>query len=179
MIQHPILILLVLVGIEAAVLSASGHPRTRHYFRFLPAVFWIYFLPMLISSAGLIDAKSPLYGLVTTYGLPASLFLLLLGVDLKAIAQLGRTAVLMFLFGSLGIMLGTTLSFAIFRPFVGDVFWMGFGALSASWTGGSANMVAVKDPSRFEGAGYKIVRQVSPKLLRHKDPALHHPTDGL
>ena len=145
MIQHPILILLVLVGIEAAVLSASGHPRTRHYFRFLPAVFWIYFLPMLISSAGLIDAKSPLYGLVTTYGLPASLFLLLLGVDLKAIAQLGRTAVLMFLFGSLGIMLGTTLSFVIFRPFVGDVFWMGFGALSASWTGGSANMLAVKE----------------------------------
>ena len=41
------------------------------------------------------------------------------------------------------------------------------------------NMVAVKDPSRFDGAGYKIVRQVSPKLLRHKDPALHHPTDGL
>lgn len=100
---------------------------------------------MLISSAGWIDNKSPLYGLVTTYGLPASLFLILLGVDLKSIARLGRTAVLMFLAGSFGIMLGATLSFAIFRPFVGDIFWMGFGALSASWTGGSANMVAVKE----------------------------------
>jgi len=145
LIQHPFLLFLILLAIETAVLSAAGHPRTKKYFGFLPAVFWIYFLPMLISSAGLIDAKSPLYSLVTTYGLPASLFLLLLGVDLKSIAQLGRTAVLMFLFGSLGIMLGTTLSFAIFRPFVGDVFWMGFGALSASWTGGSANMVAVKE----------------------------------
>lgn len=41
------------------------------------------------------------------------------------------------------------------------------------------NMVAVKDPKRFEGPGYRIVRDVSPKYLRHKDPALHHPVGGL
>lgn len=145
MINDPFLIFLILLSIEIAVLSAAGHPRTKKYFGFLPAVFWIYFLPMCVSSLGLIDAKSPLYGLVTTYGLPASLFLLLLGVDLKAIARLGRTAVLMFLAGSFGIMLGTTLSFALFKGVVGAQFWSGFAALSGSWTGGSANMVAVKE----------------------------------
>lgn len=145
MIRHPFLIFLILLAIETAVLSAAAHPRTRKYFGFLPAVFWIYFLPMSVSSSGLIDAKSPLYSLVTTYGLPASLFLLLLGVDLKAIARLGRTAVLLFLAGSFGIMLGTTLSFALFKGVVGAEFWSGFGALSGSWTGGSANMVAVKE----------------------------------
>ena len=145
MINHPFLIFLILLAIEATVLSAAAHPRTKRYFGFLPAVFWIYFLPMCFSSIGLLDAKSPLYGLVTTYGLPASLFLLLLGVDLKAIARLGRTAVLMFLAGSFGIILGTTLSFALFRSVVGAEFWGGFGALSGSWTGGSANMVAVKE----------------------------------
>lgn len=41
------------------------------------------------------------------------------------------------------------------------------------------NMVAVKDPSLFSGPGYRLVEGVSPKLLRHKDPALHHPTGGL
>jgi FkbM family methyltransferase len=41
------------------------------------------------------------------------------------------------------------------------------------------NMVAVKDAARFARAPYKICSNVSPKLLRHKDPALHHPTDGL
>lgn len=41
------------------------------------------------------------------------------------------------------------------------------------------NMVAVKDAGRFGSAPYKICHNVSPKLLRHKDPALHHPTDGL
>jgi FkbM family methyltransferase len=41
------------------------------------------------------------------------------------------------------------------------------------------NMVAVKDASVFEGEGYAIVRGVSPKYLRHKDPKLHHPLGGL
>jgi FkbM family methyltransferase len=41
------------------------------------------------------------------------------------------------------------------------------------------NMVAVKDSSIFEGVEYRIVRDVSPKFLRHKDPTLHHPVGGL
>ncbi|HEY8574132.1 FkbM family methyltransferase [Phenylobacterium sp.] len=41
------------------------------------------------------------------------------------------------------------------------------------------NMVAVKDPKVFESDGYRIVRDVSPKYLRHKDPKLHHPVGGL
>jgi hypothetical protein len=41
------------------------------------------------------------------------------------------------------------------------------------------NMVAVKDPAVFNSLAYSIVRDVSPKLLRHKDPKLHHPVGGL
>lgn len=41
------------------------------------------------------------------------------------------------------------------------------------------NMVAVKDTSIFDSTRYKICKNVSPKLLRHKDPALHHPVGGL
>jgi FkbM family methyltransferase len=41
------------------------------------------------------------------------------------------------------------------------------------------NMLAVQDPSRVQGAGFHIVENVSPKLLAHKDPVLHHPVGGL
>lgn len=41
------------------------------------------------------------------------------------------------------------------------------------------NMVAVKDPTLFDGPDYELVRNVSPKYLRHKDPLLHHPVGGL
>lgn len=41
------------------------------------------------------------------------------------------------------------------------------------------NVVAVPDPDAFSGDGFAIVPGVSPKLLLHRDPALHHPTGGL
>lgn len=40
------------------------------------------------------------------------------------------------------------------------------------------NMLAVHDAARVGGAGFRIVPGVSPKLLPHKDPALHHPVGG-
>ena len=145
MIRHPLLIIFLLVAIEVLVLSLSRNGRTRHWFAFLPAVFWIYFLPMLASTAGLIDAKAPVLSSITAYLLPASLLLLLVVVDLRAIVRLGGMALAMFFIGSAGIMAGTVISFVLFKNAVGPEFWAGFGALSASWTGGSANMIAVKE----------------------------------
>jgi FkbM family methyltransferase len=41
------------------------------------------------------------------------------------------------------------------------------------------NMLAVTDLAQVSGSLFKHVSGVSPKLLRHKAPALHHPLDGL
>ena len=108
-------------------------------------MFWIYFLPMVLSTCGIIDAKSQLYAGITKYLLPPALFLLLINMDIKAISKLGPAALVMFFAGSFGVVLGIVVSFIIFKPLVGAQFWSGFGALSASWTGGSANMIAVKE----------------------------------
>ena len=145
MITNPVLIVLFLIAIEILVLGLSRHDRTKRYFELLPSVFWIYFLPMLASTFGLITSKSPVYGMITTWLLPASLVLLLLPVDLKAILRLGPTALAMFFIGAAGTIAGAVFSFALFKPLIGKEFWSGFGALSASWTGGSANMIAVKE----------------------------------
>jgi uncharacterized membrane protein len=145
MIRDPFLIVCVLLAIEAIVLFIDGQERFKKYFSVIPHVFWIYFIPMIVSSAGIIDAKSPVLGLITQHLLPASLFLLLLPVDLKSIIRLGAPALLMMCAGSLGIVLGTVVSFLLLHKIVGQQFWSGFGALCGSWTGGSANMIAVKE----------------------------------
>lgn len=41
------------------------------------------------------------------------------------------------------------------------------------------NLLAVKDPAILRESVFKICPGVSPKLLVHKSPALHHPSDGL
>lgn len=145
MIKHPLLIICVLLAIEIGVLWISSQPHFKKYFKFLPSLFWIYFFPMVVSTAGVIDAKSPVYQTITTNFLPASLFLLLITVDVKAVLRLGPTALIMFFAGSLGVVIGAPLVFWIFKGWVGPEFWSGFGALAGSWTGGSANMIAVKE----------------------------------
>jgi uncharacterized membrane protein len=139
------MIVVFLLSIEAVVLLAAGSKRSSKFFDIIPPVFWIYFLPMLASTLGLIDPKAPVLGFITSNILPMALFLLLVAVDVKAIMRLGGKATGMFFIGSLGIMTGTVIAFFLFKNIIGPEFWAGFGALSASWTGGSANMIAVKE----------------------------------
>lgn len=145
MIHNPAFIVVILLAIESFIIGLSRNVRTKHWFKFLPPVFWIYFLPMMASTFGLIDNKTPVLSLITIYLLPPSLLLLLVVVDVKAILRLGGMALAMFLIGSAGIIVGTVVSFGFFKNAVGIEFWAGFGALSASWTGGSANMIAAKE----------------------------------
>lgn len=167
MISNPMLIIIILITIETLILKLSRHKRTKRFFNLLPAVFWIYFLPMLAATFGLITTESPVYGMITTWLLPASLVLLLLSVDIKAILKLGPAALAMFFIGAAGIMAGAVISFNLFKPLIGNDFWSGFGALSASWTGGSANMIAVKEALSVRDAVFApmvIVDTVVPYL---------------
>lgn len=145
MIKNPLAIVFILLSIETAILYISSQKRFQKYFSFLPGVFWIYFIPMLVSTFGLIDAQSFIYKQISNTILPVSLLILLVTVDIKAISRLGKTALIMFFAGSAGIVLGAPLVFLMFKNIIGEQFWAGFGALSASWTGGSANMIAVKE----------------------------------
>ncbi len=145
MIHNSAAIIFVLLSIEIFILRLSEYERFKKYFNFLPAVFWIYFIPMLASTCGVIDGKSEIYPDITSYLLPASLLLLLIPVDIKQIIRLGKPALVMFFAGSLGIIVGAPLAFFLFKDITGAQMWSGFGALSGSWTGGSANMIAVKE----------------------------------
>jgi uncharacterized membrane protein len=144
-ITDPLYIIAVLLAVELGLMALSGSKRFGFLFRFLPAVFWIYFLPMVLSTLKIVDRSSPVYSKITAQVLPAALFMLLLAVDLGAIVRLGKQAIGMFFVGSFGIVLGMITSFSVFRPWVGGEYWSGFAALSGSWTGGSANLVAVKE----------------------------------
>lgn len=145
MITDPYAVIVILIFIEFCVLYISGTQRFKRYFHFIPPVFWIYAIPMLFSSLGFISAENPFYNIIAANVLPASLILLLLSTDLKAISRLGKKALFMMMSGSVSIMVAVPLVFYLFKGIVGDKMWSGFGTLSASWVGGSANMIAVKE----------------------------------
>jgi uncharacterized membrane protein len=82
---------------------------------------------------------------MTRYLLPVALLLLMITVDLRAIARLGGTALAMMLAGTLGIVIGGPVAFLLFGSLLPPDAWKGLAALSGSWIGGTANMMAIAE----------------------------------
>jgi len=52
MIRDPLGIIAALLVIEGLVLYAAQMPRLKPLFKYVPFMFWIYFLPMLANTLG-------------------------------------------------------------------------------------------------------------------------------
>ncbi|HEU0108657.1 MAG TPA: DUF819 family protein, partial [Vicinamibacteria bacterium] len=137
MIQDPLLVFAYLAALVALVFQVARRPALRPLFDRLPALVWTYFLPMLSTTAGILPAESPVYRAIARYLLPASLSLLLLSSELKAIARLGRTALVVMTVGMAGIMLGGVTGFLVLHPWLPPDAWKAVGALVATRIGGS------------------------------------------
>ena len=148
---------IVLFGLIAATLGlifwlASGPtPFWKRVFTWVPALLLCYFVPALYNTVGLIDGEnSALYNPVASrILLPAALVLLTLTVDMKGIVKLGPKLLFVFCAGTLGIVVGAIVSFQLMEwiypaAVAGDT-WKGMAALSGSWIGGGANMVAMRE----------------------------------
>ncbi|MCC5920662.1 MAG: DUF819 family protein [Cyclobacteriaceae bacterium] len=124
----------------------------KKFYTYVPSLLLCYFIPSLYNSFGLISGEaSGLYYMASRYLLPASLVLLTLGIDFKGIISLGPKALIMFLAGTLGIVLGGPLAVltaaAISPDLVGgveaDAVWRGLATVAGSWIGGGANQAAM------------------------------------
>lgn len=134
--------------------SQSSQPTIKGFYKFVPMLLMCYFLPSLLTLGKIVDpSQSALYSVASRYLLPASLILLTLSVDLREIVRLGPKALVMFLTGTCGVILGGPLAILMVRPFapelVGgdgpDAVWRGMTTVAGSWIGGGANQVAMRE----------------------------------
>ncbi|MBX2927949.1 MAG: DUF819 family protein [Saprospiraceae bacterium] len=95
---------------------------------------------------------SGLYNVSSRYLLPASLILLCLSIDLKAVLNLGPKALIMFLTATAGIILGGPVALLVVTtafPNLIDVsteeLWKGLSTIAGSWIGGGANQTAMRE----------------------------------
>jgi len=100
--------------------------------------------------------------MASRYLLPAALILMTLSIDLKAISNLGSKALIMFLTGSVGIIIGGPLAILIISIFspetVGgndfDAIWRGLSTIAGSWIGGGANQAAMLEIYQYNPDKY-------------------------
>ena len=132
--------------------SSLKTPFWKKFYTFVPAILLCYFIPSVLNTAGIItDPDGRLYHFTSRYLLPATLVLLTLSVDLNEIMKLGKKAIVMFLSGTFGIMIGGPIAILIVGTFapetVGgegpDAVWRGMATVAGSWIGGGANQAAM------------------------------------
>jgi uncharacterized membrane protein len=146
-IQSPLGVLTVLLGVLAGLFLLQQHRWGARLFAVVPLLVFCYFVPALLSNLGVIPAESELYVFIRRVLLPASLVLLVLSTDIPAVLSLGRDAVILFLAGTASIFIGGPLAFLalgwMFPTDALDQAWRGLAALCGSWIGGGANFVAI------------------------------------
>src|SRR5690242_3630211 len=121
---------------------------------YLPAPFWIYFFPIVLSTIGFLPHESPTYEAVGLHVLPAALILMLIGTPVYALLKLGKKATMAMALGSSTMVVAIIVLFAAMVKFLPVDSYKGAGALLATWVGGSANMLAVKELVGLSDAGF-------------------------
>lgn len=158
----------VVLGLLAVILGLvfyTSHSDNKHckaFYRYVPALLLCYFIPSLFNSFGIIDGEgSSLYKMASRYLLPASLVLLTLSVDFKAILGLGPKALIMFLTGTLGIVIGGPIALLIlgniYPDALGGDIWRGMTTIAGSWIGGGANQAAMKEVFDVDGSIFSVM----------------------
>ncbi|MFP7725042.1 DUF819 family protein [Lysobacter sp. D1-1-M9] len=151
----------VVLGMLAIILGGVFWTASRtegfwkKFYTYVPALLLCYLIPSVFNSLGVIDgATSGLYPMARDYLLPSALVLLCVAIDFGAVVRLGPKAVIMFLTGTFGVMLGgvvALLAMGVIHPeaVAGDT-WRGMTTVAGSWIGGGANQAAMKEVFEVE-----------------------------
>lgn len=144
MIQNPIYILTILFGL----IFISEWLTKNTFLKHISGPLLVIILGALFANFGLIPSASnasPVYDAIFKYVAPASIFYLLLGVNLKELRKAGLPMLMAFVLGSAGTMLGVLVAIHLIDGDVvfGNNYAAIAGMMTGTYTGGSANFNAV------------------------------------
>ncbi len=135
--------LIALAALVSALTALARLPSLEKIFRWLPLPLWCYLVPMLLTTVGFLSQNGP-YKPAADGLLPMALIVLLMSVDLRSILQTGGSALASTAVGAAAVMAGTIIGVFLFRHWLPEQAWKGAGALAATWTGGTMNLLAMR-----------------------------------
>ncbi len=131
--------------------SLEINVKTR-FFEFVPSIVIIYFVMMVFGNLKLFD-QSMLASLsgFKNYILSVMIILMLSKSDFRALYHMKIRLIASFFAATITIMFAFVLMWFLFKSFFPPMAYKAFGALSGSWIGGSANMIAVASAIGADG----------------------------
>lgn len=156
----------------------------KKFYVVFPSLLMCYLLPSVLSSLNIISpewnaidetgnfildenmkptiVKLSIYHVASRLLLPAALILLTLSIDMKALFGLGSKSLIMFLTGTLGVIIGGPIAILVMSYISPDVVggigsdavWRGLSTIAGSWIGGGANQTAMLEIYKYNQTNY-------------------------
>ncbi len=144
LISSPVGVLAVLAGVAAFFFLIAELTQAK-LFQYIPPLLFIYATPVFLNNFDVIPSSSVIYSGLSAYLLPAFIVLMLIKVNIPAVVKVMGKGVLVMLMGTVGVIVGAVVAYAIVHPWLSPDAWKGYGALAGSWIGGTANMAATAE----------------------------------
>lgn len=150
----------------ALIFYTSSLKSWKKFYTFLPPLLLCYMFPAVLNTFNVISSDTEeykqLYHVASRYFLPASLLLLCLGIDLKGLVNLGWKPIVMFLSGTVGVVIGGPIALFLFSQIHPETvagtgnqeIWRGLATLAGSWIGGGANQTAMLEIFQYDKSQY-------------------------
>ncbi len=127
-------------------------------------------LGITLANVGVIEHTGPAHEAVFTYAIPYAIVLVIMGTQMKELANAGRPLLIAYLAACIGSFVGGTVAGATMAGWVGPETWKLSGAFSAAFAGGGMNFAAVGqglevEPSTFAAAALADNLSTVPYLL--------------
>ena len=140
----PVEVLAVIIMIPVFFVWFERKTRWK-IFNYLPAIIWIFLTPIFLSNLNVIPRSTPIYAHFKSWAVPMFIILMLIDINIREALKVAWRGVGVLVLGAVGIVVGATVSFYLFRSGLPPDAWSGFGALAGSWIGGTGNLAAVAE----------------------------------
>ncbi len=144
---HTVWPYLAVMLLAAGLFPALERRYGWRVFSVMPPIVLTYLLVTALAVTGLWQINTEIraaQSMLTAQLIPALLFLLMINCDLRAIFALGPRVLGVFACTSVSLFVAFIATFLIYRAWLPGDAWHPLAALSGSWVGGTANMIAVK-----------------------------------
>lgn len=144
---HTVWPYLAVMLLAAGLFPAVERRFNWRIFNVLPPIVLTYLFVTALAVSGLWRVNDEIraaQSMLTSHMVPALLFLLMINCDLRAIWRLGPRVLAVFVCATIALFVAFIATFLLYHRWLPGDAWQPLAALSGSWMGGTANMIAVK-----------------------------------
>ena len=147
--------ILITTGVTAFVLFTSVKKKGffAKLYQWIPPILLLYLLPTIATNTGLVKPGNNIRIVAMNTILPLSLIMLTAIIHIPDLLKITRKGLLLFLIGTIGIVVGGPLALqlaGIFNPDLlqkhgADATWRGLVCINGSWINGTPGQLSMKE----------------------------------